>query len=355
MKFLHTGDLHLGRKLSSEFSPELKERIRSDERNLLLNIILYANENEIPYIFISGDLFDSNVPEASLVSFVMSCFERYFGRIFIIAGNHDYLSNFSVYATEVFPENVYIFGGEISAFETDDAIIYGQSFTAPHKNTNSFSCFEAEETDKAKIMLMHTDFKADSLYNPVKLSDIEYCGLSYIAAGHIHIKGEAFKRGETYVSYCGAPQNLNFKEAGNASVISGKISDGFTELAEVDISCHRYLNLTVDISEAQSDDEVLSICSKIIYRENPSDTLFKLDLIGKVEGFEPDIERISEVLSGICLHISVEKCFTKKYSISILEKENSVRGEFVRQVLTLYGNEDNEFIEKVIEKGMKFL
>ena len=44
-----------------------------------------------------------------------------------------------------------------------------------------------------------------------------------------------------------------------------------------------------------------------------------------------------------------------KYDINLIREESSVRGEFVRQVLNEYSEESEEFINRVIEKGMKYL
>ena len=305
MKFLHTGDIHLGKKPGSEFNSVLSERISSDERQLLLNIILYANENEIPYIFIAGDLFDTNKPEAGLVSFVVSCFERYFGKIFIVCGNHDYFSDNSVYDNTDFPENTYILKDCISQIETEDAVIYGCGFSAPHKNTDDFSGFYHEPGRKPGIMIVHTDFQKDSIYNPMSLSDTDGCGLAYIAAGHIHNKERAIKRGNTVISYCGAPQNLNFKETEDASVVVGEINENGVFLSEVSLYCHSYRNISVDISGCESSSDMHSLCVRTIMKEDPENSLINLSIDGSVSGFNPDISSLEESLAKICMYIKI--------------------------------------------------
>lgn len=356
MKFLHTGDLHLGQKLSSSFSKELKERLKEDEKTLFSNIINLANDKEIPYLFISGDMFDSNKPSFELVSFVVSEFEKYKGRVFITPGNHDYNSADSVYSNTEFPPNVHIFGEEISLVETDDCLIYGYGFIASHKNEDSFRNFKVADTDKPSVMLIHTDFNTNSFYNPVNLSDIEASGISYVAAAHIHIREDGIRRGKTYINYCGAPRNLNFKEAGESQVITGELSKDFLQITKVDVSCHRYLNLIADVSDAVSSDDVLRICSDAVMQNNPENALINLKITGSLKDeIQADFDLIKEKLSSVCLYIRIEEAFVKKYDIRLLLEENSVRGEFVRQVLSACSSENEEFINKVIEKGMKYL
>lgn len=346
----------MGIKPSSEYTKELRERLASDERRLLSNIIDYANQKAIPYIFIAGDLFDSNKVKASLVSFVVSEFEKYKGKIFIAAGNHDYYSEDSVYATTDFPENVHIFTDEITAVETEDFIIYGYGFSAPHKNEDSFKDFKAVKKGKPEILITHTDFNTNSFYNPINLANVEASGLSYIAAGHIHIREEAVKRGATCVSYCGSPQNLRFKEAGKAQIIVGEFFDGFLEITKEDLSCHSYRSISADISQAESEEDIISICARALSASNPENTLFNLKIEGSLKDeIDFDIKRVTERLSEICLYLRAEEAYTVKYNINLIREESSVRGEFVRQALAVCGQEDEAFVEKVIEKGMKYL
>ncbi len=355
MKFIHTGDLHLGMKTSSEYNNKVKERLAEDEKQLLSSIISYANEKNIPYIFIAGDLFDSNKVKSSLVSFVVSEFEKYNGRIFIVAGNHDYYNEDSVYLTTEFPSNTHIFTDEITCVETEDALIYGYGFSAPHSNENRFKNFRAEEKGKAKILITHTDFNTNSFYNPINTSDIEDSGLNYIAAGHIHIKEDMLKKGKTFVSYCGSPQNLRFKETGSSQIVVGELSDGFLKISDVDLSCHSYKNISADISQAENEDDIINICGGVISKNNPENTLFNLKIIGSLkDGILPDFKVICDKLSNICLYLRIEEAYTMKYNLELIKEENSVRGEFVRHVLSAYA-EDDDFAAKVIEKGMKYL
>ncbi len=355
MKFIHTGDLHLGMKLSSEYNITVKERLEKDEKLLLSSIISYAKDKNIPYIFISGDLFDSNKVKSSLVSFVVSEFEKYNGKIFIVAGNHDFFSEDSIYATTEFPSNTHIFTDEITCVETEDALIYGYGFSAPHSNENRFKNFKAEDKGKARILITHTDFNTNSFYNPINTFDIEESGLDYIAAGHIHIKEDMFKKGKTFVSYCGSPQNLRFKETGSSQIVVGELADNFLKISDVDLSCHSYKNISADISSAENEDDILNICAEVITKNNPENTLFNLKITGSLkDGINPDFKLICDKLSKICLYLRLEEAYTLKYNINLIKEENSVRGEFVRHVLEAY-RENDDFAAKVIEKGMKYL
>lgn len=85
MKFLHTSDLHIGKRVS-EFP------MRDEQKAALDQIIEIAEREKVDGIFISGDVYDKPVPSAEAVSL----FDSFISRLeemripsYIIAGNHD--------------------------------------------------------------------------------------------------------------------------------------------------------------------------------------------------------------------------------------------------------------------------
>ena len=60
MKFLHVGDLHLGKSLG-EFD------LIPDQRYILEQILQIAKDREVDGILIAGDVFDKSVPSEAAV------------------------------------------------------------------------------------------------------------------------------------------------------------------------------------------------------------------------------------------------------------------------------------------------
>ena len=50
MKFIHTADLHLGYKFSSEYSSDTSTLLSDNQKKVLTNIINLGNENKIDAI-----------------------------------------------------------------------------------------------------------------------------------------------------------------------------------------------------------------------------------------------------------------------------------------------------------------
>lgn len=84
MKFLHTSDWHLGKRL--------KSKIRLDEQKQILDeIVRIVEVNGADVVLIAGDVFDTFVPQAEAEEFFYSAVLAMskFALVLAIAGNHD--------------------------------------------------------------------------------------------------------------------------------------------------------------------------------------------------------------------------------------------------------------------------
>jgi exonuclease SbcD len=86
MRFLHTGDWHVGKTL--------RGRSRLDEQQQVITEILdVAVRERVDCLLIAGDVFDSVAPPADAERLVFDCFAEIVGRGFdavVIGGNHDH-------------------------------------------------------------------------------------------------------------------------------------------------------------------------------------------------------------------------------------------------------------------------
>ena len=85
MKFLHLGDLHIGKSLG-EFS------LIEDQRIILHQILDIAKKEAIDAVLIAGDVYDKSIPSEEAVnlfdSFISGLAELKV-KTFVISGNHD--------------------------------------------------------------------------------------------------------------------------------------------------------------------------------------------------------------------------------------------------------------------------
>jgi len=127
VKFIHMADMHFDAvfNLLSE-RDNLGEKRRLDQREVFNKIIKYIKENNIKYLFISGDLYEQQYVRQSTIEFINTGFKEIIDtKVFIAPGNHDpYLKN-SYYNTFSWSENVHIFKNKIERISTEEADIYG--------------------------------------------------------------------------------------------------------------------------------------------------------------------------------------------------------------------------------------
>lgn len=119
MRFIHLGDLHLGKNVN-EFS------MIEDQKYILKEIIRMIEEQSVEGVLLAGDIYDRSVPSEEAVklfdSFLTELSEL--GKtVFVISGNHDSDERMN-YGSRLFQaNNIYIVGrydGEIGCINLQD-------------------------------------------------------------------------------------------------------------------------------------------------------------------------------------------------------------------------------------------
>ena len=158
MKFVHIADIHFDCPFSSlSVRENLSDNRRLEQRNVLKKVINYIKENDINYLFISGDLYENEYVRRSTINYINNLFlEIPNTKIFISPGNHDpYLKN-SYYSEFEFAPNVYIF--KTTSFECkelQDVNIYGMGFQDFYCKGINYSSINPLQNGKPNIMIMH--------------------------------------------------------------------------------------------------------------------------------------------------------------------------------------------------------
>ena len=122
MKFVHIADIHFDMPFTLLSNrADLGEIRRIDQRKAFKKMIDYIKENNIPYLFIAGDLYEHEYIRESTIEYINNLFKEIPNtKIFITPGNHDpYLKN-SYYNKYNWAENVKIFNSKIEKVETEE-------------------------------------------------------------------------------------------------------------------------------------------------------------------------------------------------------------------------------------------
>lgn len=332
IKFIHASDFHLGRSfLSSEVPSKFNHFRRNNIWLAVENMISFSIEKEIDYIFLTGDLFESDFFTFYNMQRLMQLFSKTQSYIFIISGNHDAIDKKSLYHLISLPENVFLFEPrQKKIYEDDKILVAGISY-----DDRKMACPEIEEpsspSDKFKVLLLHTEvFNKNSDYMPVNILELERLNFDYIALGHIHKKGELNPK----VVYSGSIEPLSFKETGNHGFYYGIYDDKQLSLKFIDCAVSIYHILDYAFTEFNIYD-----CCNFIKHTLENDIAqnkviyLKLNLVGEANENIEYRELKEYIMSQVynIKFISIEDRTLQLLDIDALKKqyEGHIIGEYI--------------------------
>lgn len=237
MKFLHTADLHIGKKL-------YEQSLIEDQRFILDEIYRIALEEQVDAVVIAGDVYDRAIPSAEAVLLLDAFLTRLIQKeipVMMISGNHDSPERISFADRILEKQGLYVAGNyekEVKTVMLEDE--YGAvTFVllpfvkpGPAGAENSAEAVEsilgkipmALDSNARYVLVTHFFVTGDGGESP-ELSDSEtdsqvggldgvpaglFQGFSYVALGHIH-KPQHMGKGNVF--YSGSPLKYSFGEA----------------------------------------------------------------------------------------------------------------------------------------------
>lgn len=259
IKILHTADVHLDSPLRSLAirNSALRDVVATATRTSFSQLVDVAISEGVAALLISGDLFDGKERSARTGAFLIGELDRLGQagiRVFYIKGNHD-AENPITGALDL-PAHVHVFdarGGKQQLAE--DIWIHGVSFADRHAPDSLLPRFHAPVTGAVNIAMLHSSLAGASghdIYAPCLVADLIASGFDYWALGHIHkrqVHSEA-----PWVVMPGMPQGRDIGESGPKSATLLTIEHGKIEVREVLSSVVEFVQTTLDVTDATSDD-----------------------------------------------------------------------------------------------------
>lgn len=238
MKFLHTGDLHIG-KVLHEIS------LLEDQRYILKEIIKIAEEEKVDAVIIAGDIYDRSIPAVEAVSlldeFLTELAEKGI-MLLAISGNHDSGERLSFMSNVLEKQNIIISGNSTEPLQRiewkkdEEHVTFVLFPFVKPAEAGAKSSDEAvrlilereglsgENTEKNHKYVLITHFFVTDAGKTPELSDSEspvhvggidnveanaFSFFDYVALGHIH---KPQKIGKREVYYAGTPLKYSFSE-----------------------------------------------------------------------------------------------------------------------------------------------
>ncbi|MCL2384070.1 MAG: metallophosphoesterase [Oscillospiraceae bacterium] len=161
MRFIHAADMHFDSPFTVLSSKNLGDIRRLEQRKVFSKMIEHIKLNKIPFLFISGDLYEQEYVKQSTIEYINDLFKTIPDtKIFISPGNHDPFLKNSEYSTFDWNENVYIFNNEIGMHEFPEADIYGFGFTDFYCTGFNIEDIQIKDREKTNILVVHGDLDA---------------------------------------------------------------------------------------------------------------------------------------------------------------------------------------------------
>lgn len=235
MKFIHTSDLHIGKKLH-----ELS--LYDEQKNFLEQILSALKTENADCLVIAGDVYDKSVPPAEAVvlfdNFITQLAEMNIPAL-IISGNHDSAERISFGSRIMEKKGIHfspVYNGNIEPVVLTDSYgevnFYMLPFIRPSAVRRFFEDREIKnytdalnaviekmnvDYDKRNVIIAHQFVTGASCCDSEEISvgGIEnvdssvFDGFDYTALGHIHNPQDI---GTKTVRYCGTPIKYSFSE-----------------------------------------------------------------------------------------------------------------------------------------------
>ncbi len=312
--FIHTSDIHLGRKFGYLKDKSIETREHLFE--ILKRIGDLAIDKKVKFIIIAGDLFDNTNPDLYTVGRFLdfvSMLSAQKIRVVLLPGTHDYLSENGIYSNRgLFStyRNLCIFNDpsvKSITFEDLSVTFYAHPPLSNKMDKSPITGFNMkEDVSLYKIIIAHGSVqipgKSDPKDSPITFEEIETSIVSYIALGHWHQNLDFTRKVPCF--YSGSPELIDIDQSGSGFVMYGNLSKGIYEPIRVG---DRYFDeLSIPISNIHSPEQLVE---KILSGAN-SNLIRKVDLIGKK----------SKEIIGVNFDILKDQMFSNFYFLIINDK-----------------------------------
>jgi DNA repair exonuclease SbcCD nuclease subunit len=192
-------------------------------RDTFLRIVARAGEWPADALLVAGDLFEHDRVSRDTIATVRRAFESVpHVPIFIAPGNHDPYLPDSPYATQRWPDNVFIFtkpAWSAYALERIALTVHGFGFDGPDISTNPFGLLRIPEDGRVHVAVAHGSEMGSlpagkGAYAPFDAETSTPTNLRYLALGHFHGAKQIAVKNGAWVQYSGSPEGHGFGETG---------------------------------------------------------------------------------------------------------------------------------------------
>ncbi len=344
MKFIHTGDLHLG--ASPDLGYSWGEERKSEIWESFQRLIQKAYSEKYDLMLISGDIFHRKASprEVKELSYLLSCIPQ--TQVAMIAGNHDWIGDGDAVLSMEWPDNVAALWNKDltrSYSENCDAWIYGFSYHSQEIGEARYAGIYPGRESGYHILLAHG---GDETHIPINLGKLERAGFDYVALGHIH-KPWLSKSGR--IGYCGALEPLDRNDVGGHGYICGELQGDRVITEFVPFATRSYLHRKIKVDERTTQFSLEKEIREEINRLGKQN-LYVFQLEGCHGMGESYDEKRLKNLGNI---LEIKDASYLDYDVEALQRE--YEGNLLGDFIDKFKNSNNELEKKALHYGVEAL
>lgn len=345
MRFIHLADVHLGAvpDRGCPWSEKREEEIWETFRRVIAGI----RENPVDLLFIAGDLFHRQplLRELKEVNYLFSTIPG--TRVYLMAGNHDYMKKESFYRGFSWADNVVFFQSEKLTCVKDeklDVYVYGLSYEHQEITAPLYDSARPAEGEGLHILMAHG---GDEKHIPMNVNAVSAAGFDYIALGHIH-KPQVLLRDTA--AYSGALEPIDRNDLGPHGYIEGRLEGGRLRTAFVPFACRSYGQILLEVDENTTQLSMEEALKEKIYKQGGLN-IYRVIL----QGFRaPELLFIPERLKSFGNVTEVQDESKPAYDLEALRRQYS--GTIIGDYITYFLEKDRSIVEeKALYYGLQAL
>lgn len=345
IRFIHLADVHLGAvpDRGCPWSHGREEEIWETFRR----VIASASKDPVDLLFVAGDLFHRQplLRELREVNYLFSTIPD--TRVFLMAGNHDYIKKDSFYRNFSWEPNVTFFGQEMRScvkIPELNTYVYGMSYHHQEITEPLYDGWKPENEEGFHVLLAHG---GDPRHIPLDAKRLAAAGFTYLALGHIH-KPQALLRGKAV--YAGALEPIDRNDMGRHGYIEGAYDQGRLRLKFVPFASRSYQNMVLTLREDTTQFSLEETVKNAILKSGGRD-IYRVILKGQRA---PDFVLLTERLKRLGNIVEVLDESSPAYDLEKLYRKYS--GTLIGDYISHFSNRELSVVEeKALYHGLQAL
>lgn len=292
IKFIHAADLHLDTPFLGleQISAELSEVMREAPFQSFQKIVDKAIGHRVDFVLLSGDLYNTqkiNIQAQSRFITQLKRLDQAEIPVFIIRGNHDYLTEETRTLTLPLPENVYTYSEEVATHtiytkKNKKIAVSGFSYESQWVHDRKVAEYpERMKNVDMHIGMLHGDVESITSvggnYAPFTVEELRQKNYDYWALGHIHQKQQLSTH--PLAIYPGNIQGLHKNETGEKGCLLVEWSERSEKIEFIPTARIVWEQLSIDLLDIENITQLIKRMHEKIEEKNIlSDCLIHLSI-----------------------------------------------------------------------------